>query len=215
MPGASLALLSWPGQVSPSHRCCSKALPSERHHLAAVATFTFCTGHYQQEILLPHFSKATPRLWQQVWHRHWPGESTPRRYGPHHEPQTSNKGSRGPSPGQAAVLQALPLRDAQPWSCSPHPGLSGGGAQHHKQLANQWTGSNPNPRAKGCLDPGFGTTEGEAREALTCTVTLSVQLHLTTQIQLLNTAPLAQPLGTPLCFLLGNTRRRGQAASCG
>lgn len=63
MPETSLALLSWSEQVPSPHTCCSKALSSERHQLAAIAIFIF------QDITSKKFSFTSPNPHHQLGQR--------------------------------------------------------------------------------------------------------------------------------------------------
>lgn len=60
MPGTSLALLSWFEQVSQPHTRCSKGSPLGEAPISCYSHPHLPHGRYQQEILLPHFSTATP-----------------------------------------------------------------------------------------------------------------------------------------------------------
>lgn len=159
----------------------------ERHQLAAIPTPIFHTGRYQQEILLPHFSTATPPPLATgstpptpAWGMH-----TQKLSPPLSQPQTSKQGSWGSA--------AIPLPAGEPTllitgcqRCSAMELLlsMGRALRWEVWLANDWTGSTPNPQAKGCLSLGSGTIKDEARETWTCTVTLCIKLRSLMWIQI-------------------------------
>lgn len=186
MPGTSLALLSWSEQVSQPHTRCSKGSPLGE---APISCYSY-----------PHLP-----------HRTLPARNSPSSLLHSHTTSFGNRFNTNPCLGNARPEVVSPTKTASnqqtrilglcshsPVSGEPtflHPRLpemlSHRAAPFHGQSSevgslacNDWTGSNPDPQAKGCLNLGFGTIKDEARETWTCTVTLYIKLHFLTWIQI-------------------------------
>lgn len=187
MPGTSLALLSWSEQVSQPHTCCSKGSPLGEAPIS-------CYSHPH----LPHGMLPARNSPSSLLHSHTtsfgnrfnitpcPGNARPEVVSP--TKTASNQQTRilGPCSHSPVSRGAQPPPSTGFQRCSATELLlsTGRAPRWEVGLANNWTGSNPNPRAKGCLNLGFGTIKDEARETWTCTVTLYVKLHFLIWIQI-------------------------------
>lgn len=181
MPGTSLALLSWSEQVSQPHTRCSKGSP---HGEAPISCYSY-----------PHLP-----------HRTLPARNSPSSLLHSHATSFGNRFNTNPCLGNVPHQDSLKPANKDPGALQPFPCpqgsppssptgfqrcsatellLSMGRAPRWEvRLANDWTGSTPNPQAKGCLSLGFGTMKDEARETWTCTVTLCIKLRFLTWIQI-------------------------------
>lgn len=187
MPGTSLALLSWSEQVSPPHTRCSEGSPLGE---APISCYSY--PHLPQGMLPARNSPSS------LLHSHTIsfgnrfsitpclGNARPEVVSP--TKTVSNQQTRilGPC-SHSPVSRGAPSPPSSGFQrCSATELLlcMGRAPRWEVQLANDWTGSNPNPQAKGCLNLSFGTIKDEAREIWTCTVILCIKLRFLTWIQI-------------------------------
>lgn len=182
VPATSLALLSWSEQVSPPHTRCSKGSP-----LGEAPISCYSHPHLPHETL-PARNPPSSLL-------HSPTTSFGSRFNITPCPEVvsstktaSNQQTRilGPCSHSPASKGAHPPPSTGFQRCSATELLlsTGRAPRWGVRLADDWSGSNPNPQAKGCLNLIFGTIKDEARETRTCTVILCIKLRFLTWIQI-------------------------------